>query len=112
MVDFFPVTYNVTVYNESAIIESVIVVNGTSYKVMGLMANTPYNIAVFAINTCCGDGPVTVIMTMTNMREPTLPPPTTTTANDTTTSPTSGNILLLSIHTWHTIYVYNIYTYI
>ena len=95
--DFFPVTYNVTWYNESGII-GMDTVNGTSYTVTGLTANTSYNITVVAINTC-GAGPVNnVIMTMTNMRPPTLPPPTTTTTSVTTTltpSPTSGNIMLL-----------------
>ena len=102
MDDIFPVTYNVTWYNESGII-GMDTVNGTSYNVTGLTTNTSYNITVVAINTC-GAGPVSnVIMTMTNMRPPTLPPPTTTTASVTTTltpSPTSGNImLLLCIHT-------------
>ena len=54
------------------------------------------------INTC-GAGPVSnVIMTVTNMRPPTLPPPTTTASVTTTLtpSPTFGNIrLLLRIHT-------------
>ena len=86
--DIFPVTYNVTWYNESGII-GVDTVNGTSYNVTGLTANTSYNITVVAINTC-GAGPVSnVIMTMTN-----IPPPTTTASVTTTLipSPTSGNI--------------------
>ena len=77
-------------------------VNGISYNVTGLTANTSYNITVIAINTC-GAGPVSnVTMAMTNMRPPTLPPPTTTASVTTTLtpSPTSGNImLLLCIHT-------------
>ena len=95
--DIFPVTYNVTWYNESGII-GMDTVNGTSYTVTGLTTNTSYNITVVAINTC-GAGPVSnVIITV---RSPTLPSPTTT-ANVTTTltpSPTSGNIMLLCIHT-------------
>ena len=92
--DIFPVTYNVTWYNESGII-GMDTVNGTSYNVTGLTANTSYNITVVAISTC-GAGPVSnVIMTMTNMRPPTLPPPTTTL----TASPTSGNIMLLLPYT-------------
>ena len=98
--DIFPVTYNVTWYNESGII-GMDTVNGTSYTVTGLTNNTSYNITVVAINTC-GAGPVSNVMTMTNMRPPTLPPPTTTATVTTTLtpSPTSGNfMLLLCIHT-------------
>ena len=91
--DIFPVTYNVTWYNESGII-GMDTVNGTSYTVTGLTTNTSYNITVVAINTC-GAGPVSNIsITVT---PPTLPP-STTTASVTTTltpSPTSGNIMLL-----------------
>ena len=90
--DIFPVTYNVTWYNESGII-GMDTVNGTSYNVTGLTANTSYNITVVAINTC-GAGPVSnVIMTMTNIRPPTLPPTTIPTLSFT---PTTGNILLSS----------------
>ena len=95
--DIFPVTYNVTWYNESGII-GMDTVNGTSYTVTGLTTNTSYNITVVAINTC-GAGPVSnVIITV---RPPTLPPPTTASVTTTLTpSPTSGNImLLLCIHT-------------
>ena len=66
-------------------------VNGTSYTVTGLTANTSYNITVVAINTC-GAGPVSnVIIT------PTLPPPTTTASVTTALTPsrTSGNVMLL-----------------
>ena len=98
MDDIFPVTYNVTWYNESGII-GMDTVNGTSYNVTGLTTNTSYNITVVAINTC-GAGPVsTVIITV---RPSTLDPPTTTASVTTalTPSPTSGNIiLLLCIHT-------------
>ena len=91
--DIFPVTYNVTWYNESGII-GMDTVNGTSYNVTGLTTNTSYNITVVAINTC-GAGPVSnVIITV---RPPTLPPPTTTASVTTTItpSPTSGNVMLL-----------------
>ena len=91
--DIFPVTYNVTWYNEIGII-GMDTVNGTSHTVTGLTAYTSYNITVVAINTC-GAGPVSNIsITVT---PPTLPP-STTTASVTTTltpSPTSGNIMLL-----------------
>ena len=91
--DIFPVTYNVTWYNESGII-GMDTVNGTSYNVTGLTTNTSYNIIVVAINTC-GVGPVSkVIITV---RPHTLPPPTTTL----TPSPTSGIVMLLfCIHTY------------
>ena len=87
--DIFPVTYNVTWYNESGII-GMDTVNGTSYTVTGLTTNTSYNITVVAINTC-GAGPVSNVII-------TVRPPTLTTTL--TPSPTSGNImLLLCIHT-------------
>ena len=109
--DIFPVTYNVTWYNESGII-GMDTVNGTSYNVTGLTANTSYNITVVAINAC-GAGPVSnVIITV---RPPTLPPPTTTASVTTTLtpSPTSGNImLLLCIYIyWHTIYIATLNNY-
>ena len=91
--DIFPVTYNVTWYNESGTI-GMDTVNETSYNVTGLTTNTSYNITVVAINTC-GAGPVSnnVIMTMTNIRSSTLSSTTTPTPSFT---PTTGNILLSS----------------
>ena len=65
-------------------------VDGLSYTVTEVTANTSYNVTVVAINTCYGAGPVSnVAMVMTNNEPPTIPPippPTTTTP-----FPTSGN---------------------
>ena len=71
-------------------------VNGLSYTVTGLTANTSYNVTVVAINTCCGAGPVSnVVMVMTNNEPPTPPPtsssPSVTTSPTPTTTP-SGNV--------------------
>ena len=53
-------------------------VDGLSYTVTGLTTATSYNVTVFAINTCCGAGPVSdVVMVMTNMRPPPTTSPTT-----------------------------------
>ena len=70
VMDFFTVNYTVRWYrgdNEIGMAS----VDGLSYTVTGLTANTSYNATVAAINTCCGAGPYSdVIMTMTNMSPP------------------------------------------
>ena len=92
MMDFFDVNYTVRWYrgdNEIGMAS----VDGLSYTVTGLTANTSYNVTVVAINTCCGAGPVSnVVMIMTNMRPPTLPPPTTTTTPVPSSTPPPGNL--------------------
>ena len=99
--DFFTVNYTVRWYRGDNEIRMA-TVNGLSYIVTGLTANTSYNVTVVAINTCCGAGPVSDgVMVMTNMI---LPATTTTriTATPTpTTTPQSGNVccLLLFIYT-------------
>ena len=76
--DIFPVNYTVRWYGEDGI-DGIVTVNGLSYTITGLTANTSYNVTVVAINTCCGAGPVSnVAIVMTNNEPPTLPPPTTT----------------------------------
>ena len=76
--DIFPVNYTVRWYGEDGS-NGTATVNGLSYTVTGLNANTSYNVTVVAINTCCGAGPVSnVVMVMTYNEPPTLPPPTTT----------------------------------
>ena len=50
VMDIFTITYNVTWYNESGIIE-MDTVNSPPYTVTGLTANTSYNVTVVAINT-------------------------------------------------------------
>ena len=83
--DIFPVNYTVRWYGEDGS-NGTATVDGLSYTVINLTANTSYNVTVVAINTCCGAGPVSdVVMIMTNMRPPTLPPPTTTTAMSSST---------------------------
>ena len=91
VMDFFTITCNITWYDESGMV-GMDTVNSPPYTVIGLTANTSYNVTVVAINTCCGAGPVSnVIMAMTNMREPTPPPPSITTLSP-TPSDTPGKI--------------------
>ena len=97
--DIFPVTYTVRWYGEDGS-NGTASVTGLSFTITGLTANTSYNVTVVAVNTCCGEGPVSdVVMVMTNNNSPTLPPPTanatTATATATTPTPTSGNITML-----------------
>ena len=93
VMDIFTITYNVTWYNESGII-GMVTVNSPPYTVTGLTANTSYNVTVVAINTCCGAGPVSDVVTMTNMREPTPPP-----------SPTPGNVTVYSCYKYNQLHV-------
>ena len=73
VVDYFNVTYTVRWYGEDGS-NGTATVNGLSYTVTGLTANTSYSVTVAAINTCCGTGPYSnVIMVMTNMRPTTSP---------------------------------------
>ena len=52
-------------------------VNTLSYTVTGLTKNTSYSVTVFAINTCCGPGPASEVITvMTGVLPTTLPPVT------------------------------------
>ena len=84
--DTFPINYTVRWYGEDGI-DGMTTVNGLSYTITGLTANTSYNVTVVAINTCCGAGPVSnVVMIMTNNKPPTLPPPPPTTTATTTTT--------------------------
>ena len=86
--NIFPVNYTVRWYGEDGS-NGTATVNGLSYTVTGLTANTSYNVTVVASNTCCGAGPVSnVVMVMTNMRPPTLPPSST---------PSTGNIVFFML---------------
>jgi len=77
--DLFTVSYTIRWYGEDGI-NGTATVNGLSYTVTGLTNNTFYDVIVFANNTCCGSGPVSVvIMTLTNMMSTTLPTPPPTT---------------------------------
>ena len=103
MNDIFPIIYTVRWYGEDGS-NGTATVNGLSYTVTGLTANTSYNVTVVAINTCCGAGPVSnVVMVITN-NEPPTPTATTTTATTTTTTltPTPGNILYSSNNNYST----------
>ena len=89
--DIFPVNYTVRWYRGDTVI-GMATVNGLSYTVTGLTANTSYNVTVVAINTCCGAGPVSdVVMVMTNNEPPTIPPPTTTITPMASSTPPPGN---------------------
>ena len=63
VMDLFTVNYTVRWYSNNG----TATVNGLSYTVTGLTANTSYSVTVVAINTCCGAGPVSdVVFVMTN----------------------------------------------
>ena len=79
VMDIFTITYNVTWYDENGIV-GMDTVNSPPYTVTGLTANTSYNVTVVAINTCCGAGPVSFVVT---------PSP----------NPTPGNVLYVAIVT-------------
>ena len=69
-------------------------VDGLSYTVIGLTANTSYNVTVTAVSTCCGEGLESNDMNVTtNMRPPTEPPTQTITVLSSTPTPTLGNVL-------------------
>ena len=87
VMDLFDVNYTVRWYGEDGS-NGTATVNGLSYNVTGLTANTSYNVTVVASNTCCGAGPVSNV-TMTNMK-PTTPPPTSS-SPPVTTPP--GNVI-------------------
>ena len=94
--DFFSVNYTVRWYRGDYLI-GMASVDGLSYTVTGLTANTSYNVVVVAINTCCGAGPVSgVFIVTTNNKSPTFPPTATTItitrAATTTAAPTLGNV--------------------
>ena len=90
VMDLFDVNYTVRWYGEGGS-NGIATVNGLSYTVTGLIANTSYNVTVVAINTCCGAGPVSnVVMVMTNNEPPTAPP--TSSSPPVTTPP--GNVIL------------------
>ena len=89
MNNIFTVNYTVRWYGEDGS-NGTATVNGLSYTVTGLTANTSYNVTVVAINTCCGAGPVSdVVMVMTNMISPTT---TSITPTPTPTTTPSGNV--------------------
>lgn len=72
--DLFSVNYTVRWYGEDGI-NGTATVHGLSYTVTGLTANTSFNITVFAMNICCGFGPVSdVIMAMTSTVLPSVKP--------------------------------------
>ena len=77
------INYSVRWYGEDGS-NGTATVNGTSYTVTGLTANTSYNVTVAAMY--CGEtGAVSASRTMTNMRDPTLPP---TSSSPPVTTPT------------------------
>ena len=90
VMNLFDVNYTIRWYGEDGS-NGTATVNGLSYTVTGLTANTSYNVTVAAINTCCGAGPVSnVVMVMTNNQPPT--PPSTSSSPPVTTPP--GNVIL------------------
>ena len=75
--DIFPINYTVQWYGGG--INNNTTTNELSYKVTGLTSNTSYNVTVLANNTCCGAGPVSVVVM----------------ANTTSTSPTGMYVCFL-----------------
>ena len=91
MTDLFSINYTVRWYRGDNLI-GMASVDGLSYTVTGLTANTSYNVTVVAVSTCCGEGPASNFkMVMTNDEPPTMPTPTNTTTVTATlsASPTS-----------------------
>ena len=69
VMDIFTIEYTVRWHGEDDK-RGTATVNGLSYTVTTLTANTSYNVTVAAINTCCGAGPTSdVIMIMTRQTE-------------------------------------------
>ena len=77
VMDVSSVNYTVTWLGEDDGINGTATVNALSYTVTGLTENTSYSVAVFAINTCCGSGPASEVITVTTEVLPTTLPPVT-----------------------------------
>lgn len=76
VMDASSVNYTVRWVGEDGI-NATATVNALSYTVTGLTENTSYSVAVFAINTCCGQGPASeAIVVTTGLLPATLPPVT------------------------------------
>ena len=93
--------YTVRWYGEDGS-SGVITVNGTSYNVTGLTANTFYNVTV-AVYTCLGAGRFSnIVMTVTNNLPPTSP----------LTTPIPGNatvriiVIIINIISYHILCLY------
>jgi len=65
VIDMFPVTYEVTWFDGNGDNGSAST-NQSSYTINGLTYDNSYNVAVIAINTCCGAGPASNIIIATN----------------------------------------------
>ena len=69
--DVFPITYTVRWYGED--IDNTATTTKLRYIITGLTSNTSYSVTVVAINTCCGTGPViVVVMATTSSSQSTL----------------------------------------
>ena len=86
--DIFTVNYTIRWYGEDDS-NGTATVNGLSYNVTGLTANTSYNVTVAAINTCCGAGPYSNVTNVTTNNI--MISPTTTSITPTPTTTPSGN---------------------
>ena len=88
VMDLFPINYTVRWYRGDDLIGTASV-DGLSYNVTGLSADTLYSVTVTAVSTCCGEGPVSFVNMVTTNYEPTnLPNPTNSTAVIVTTTTT------------------------
>ena len=88
--DYFNVTYTVRYRGDHGGFGFYVVFSGLSQTITRLRNNTSYNVSVAAINTCCGTGPYSDIITVMTNTRPTTPPPTSPTLSTPTTPP--GNV--------------------
>ena len=88
VMDLFPINYTVQWYRGDDLIGTASV-DGLSYNVTGLSADTLYSVTVTAVSTCCGEGPVSFVNMVTTNYEPTNPTNATAVIVTTTTTTTT-----------------------
>ena len=99
VMDLFSINYTVRWYREDSLI-GMASVDGLSYNISGLTADTRYSVTVTAVSTCCGEGPASFnIMIMTNYEPSIFPTPANATAviiTTTTTTTTTATTVMTS----------------
>ena len=63
VIDVFPINYTIQWFGED--IDNTAITTKLRYTITGLTSNTSYSVTVVAINTCCGIGPVSVVVMAT-----------------------------------------------